>query len=71
MTTVETCNSDTPWKAKARKHQSDFREQEMKVDDIANETLADEEFAEIIAKNHLEPREYKTGFTRITDKAAL
>lgn len=39
--------------------------------DIANETLADEEFAEIIAKNHLEPREYKTGFTRITDKAAL
>ena len=36
MTTVETCNSDTPWKAKARKHQSDFREQEMKVNAVPN-----------------------------------
>ena len=37
--------------------------------DIANETLADEDFAEIITTNHLEPREYKIGFTRRNDKA--
>lgn len=36
--------------------------------DIANETLADENFAEVITRNHLEPRNYKTGFTRINDK---
>ena len=36
MNSIETCKSDTPWKAKARKCQSDFREREMNVPAIPN-----------------------------------
>ena len=33
---IETYKYDTPWQAKARKHQSDFREHEMKVPAVPN-----------------------------------
>ena len=33
---VEEYKSDMPWQAKARKHQSDFREKEMKVPAVPN-----------------------------------
>ena len=36
MNSIETYKYDTPWKAKARKYQSDFREREMKVPAVPN-----------------------------------
>jgi hypothetical protein len=36
MMRIETYKHDAPWQAKARKHQSDFREQEMKVAAVPN-----------------------------------
>lgn len=36
MNRVEAYKYDTPWQAKARKHQSDFREREMKVPAVPN-----------------------------------